>query len=489
MTGKRMPIQNPGALLDRLLEEASETEWLEFKLNNCDPGEIARCVSACANAAMLADKDKAFIVWGIEDKTKKRIGTAIRLTELKKGNENLQNWLSHVINPQLMIAALDFEKDGKKFSVLTIEPAYDSPVSFMGEAYIRIGENIKKLRDFKEHERALWHATGRRKFESGLALLHQSTDQVLAALDVDAYYKLSHEERPKNQEEIIRNLEAREFIREDMEGGYDITNMGALLFAKDIRNFPSIATKSVRLVKYIGKDKRKSEPEVNLIRGYAAGFSNLILFIMSRIPAEERYIGGVRTTQPQLPQMAIREVIANALIHQDFTIAGAGPAIEIYDDRVEVTNPGNSLIEVDRIIDERRSRNEKLASAMRSLGLCEERGGGIDKALLEIEERFLPALEFFPSENSMRVVLFGPKSFSQLSKADKIWACFCHCVVRWIRHDYMSNTTLRERFSLDAEEYQAVSDVISNAKKAGRIVPAESEQGRRNAKYVPYWAR
>jgi len=188
-------------------------------------------------------------------------------------------------------------------------------------------------------------------------------------------------------------------------------------------------------------------------------------------------------------ETAIREIVANALIHQDFTVSGAGPVIEMYQDRIEITNPGNSLIDVDRIIDERQSRNEKFAAAMREIGLCEERGGGIDKAIIEIEEMNLPAPEFFPSEKSMRVVIFGPKKFSQLSKADKVWSCFCHCVVRWVRHDYMSNTSLRERFSLSDGEYQAASGVISDARKAGRIIPADPKQGRKNARYIPYWER
>jgi ATP-dependent DNA helicase RecG len=153
---------------------------------------------------------------------------------------------------------------------------------------------------------------------------------------------------------------------------------------------------------------------------------------------EEKFEGGVRKVTSKYSETAIREMLANALIHQDFTISGVGPVIEMYQDRIEITNPGSSLIDVDRIIDERQSRNERFAAAMREIGLCEERGGGIDKAIIEIEEMNLPASEFFPSENSMRVVIFGPKNFSQLSKADKVWSCFCHCVVRWIRHDYMA---------------------------------------------------
>jgi len=387
-----------------------------------------------------------------------------------------------------MMEFLDFDEDGKHFAILVIEPTYDRPVRFSGDEYLRIGENVKKLKQFPEHERALWLATGRRKFENAVAASHQVAAEVMAKLSTATYYQLRGEEVPKNQEEILRRFTLLGCLREDMEGGYDITNLGALLFANDIAAFPSIANKSVRVIKYAGRDKMRSEEETEGKRGYAIGFPGMLKFIMDRLPKEERFTGGVRKTRSVYSETAIREIIANALIHQDFTMTGVGPIVELYTDRVEVTNPGNSLVGVDRIIDERRSRNEKFAATMREVGICEERGGGIDKAIIEIEEMFLPAPEFFASENAMRVVIFGPREFGGLSKADKVWSCFCHCVVRWLRRDYMSNTTLRQRFSLPNEKYQTVSAVISAAVKEERIIPAEEGQGRRNARYVPYWA-
>lgn len=482
-------ISNPAALLRRLLQEEAEAPWLEFKKNNCSPEHIAESISGCANAAMLLGKERAFIVWGIEDKTKRRVGTDVRLAAKKMGGVNLMNWLTQVIEPQLMLEAVDFEDDGLRHSILAIEPSYDRPVTFRDASFIRIGENTKSLKNFREHERSLWLITAKRKFENAIAAPHQSGSQIPEKLDTDAFYRLSKEEKPQNNGEIVRRFAAAGFVKDDMEGGYDITNMGALLFARDIREFPSIAAKSVRVIRYAGADKRESLGETEGRQGYAVGFVGLLRYVTQTLPRKEVYVEGVRRMDSVYSEIAIREVIANALIHQDFTIGGSGPVVEIYADRIEVTNPGNSLIEVDRIIDERRSRNESLGAAMRTLGICEERGGGIDKAIIDIEERFLPAPEFTASENSMRVVIFGPKKFEQLSKADKIWSCFCHCVVRWIRHDYMSNTTLRDRFSLAKDDYQAVSDVIANARQAGRIVPAESDQGKRNAKYVPYWAR
>jgi ATP-dependent DNA helicase RecG len=481
--------QDPKALLKRLLEEPAETPWLEFKQNNADPELIGRCVAACANAAILAEKDRAYIVFGVENVTKARAGTSVCLRDLRKGGENLENWLARMVEPHLVLEFLDFEDQGKNFAIIVVAPSYDRPVRFSGVEYIRIGENVKPLKEHPEHERALWLATSRQKFEGAVAASHQSTAQVLEKLDIDALYSLISDPRPKTDIELFRKLVRMEVIREDMEGGYDITNLGAVLLAKNLASFPSIATKSVRVIKYVGKDKRKSEREIEGQKGYASGFTGLLNYVWSALPFDERYVEGVRKLVPIYPQTALREFIANALIHQDFTLSGAGPVVEIYEDRVEITNPGNSLITVERLIDERRSRNEKLAHVMRQLGICEERGGGIDKAILEIEEMSLPAPSFIASADSMRVVVFGPKKFSQLSKAEKSWACFCHCVVRWIRHDFMSNTSLRERFKLPASEYQAVSAVIADTRKAGRIVAAEKDQGKRNARYVPYWVQ
>jgi ATP-dependent DNA helicase RecG len=483
-----MPTKNPNALLERLLRETNEGSWIEFKHNNCEPDLIGRTVSACANGAMLADRDRAYIIWGVEDRTKRRLGTEVRLNNLMKGGENLTNWLSRMIEPRLMLEFLDFEDRGQMFSILVMEPTYDRPVMFSGSEYLRIGENIRSLREFPEHERTLWLATGRRKFESAIALTHQEATEILEKLNITTYYQLKGEDIPKNNDEILRKFVQIGCLRDNMEGTFDITNLGALLFANDITVFPSISSKSVRVIKYSGRDKMVSEEETEGKMGYAVGFQRMLRFIMRRLPREERIIEGVRRSSSVYSEIAIREIIANALIHQDFTITGAGPLVEIYENRIEVINPGNSLIEADRIIDERQSRNEKFASTMRELGICEERGGGIDKAIIEIEQMRLPAPEFYPSDRSMRVVIFGPKKFAELSKADKVWSCFCHCVVRWLKRDYMSNTTLRERFSLTSAEYQAVSGVIFAARKEGRIVAAEEGQGKRNARYVPYWA-
>jgi ATP-dependent DNA helicase RecG len=207
---------NPCAL--RLIQEPHENEWLEFKVNNADPHELGEYVSALANAAMMSNKDRAFLVLGVDDKTRRKLGTSVRLNKLKRGGENFTNWLCRLTEPRLMIEFLDFDCEGLNFSILVIEPSYDRPVRFDGVEYIRIGENKKKLIEFPHHERTLWMLTGRRKFEAAIATTNQTPEQVLEKLSTDTFYTLSGEPKPKSPAQTIRRLEGLGAIKDNLEG-------------------------------------------------------------------------------------------------------------------------------------------------------------------------------------------------------------------------------------------------------------------------------
>jgi ATP-dependent DNA helicase RecG len=308
-----MAIANPCALLDRLIREPRESEWVEFKLNNSNPHEIGEYVSGLANAAMLAYKDRGFLVFGVEDGSRKKLGTTIKLQGLKKGAENFTNWISRMVEPRLMMEFLDFECAGAPFSILCIEPSYDRPVKFAGTEYVRIGENLQKLAEFPHHERALWLVTSRRKFEEAVAFTNQDSSSIPDLLDVDAFYTLLNEQVPGNLSEVIRRFQSCGLLRDNMEGKFDVTNLGAILLAKDVSRFSSISGKAVRIVSYSGRDKSKSNSERGAMMGYAAGFANMMKWLLRVLPKEERYISGVRRSTPRYPEIAIREIIANAL--------------------------------------------------------------------------------------------------------------------------------------------------------------------------------
>ena len=127
-------------------------------------------------------------------------------------------------------------------------------------------------------------------------------------------------------------------------------------------------------------------------KGYVVGFEGLMKYLQALIPTEEVISGAIREQKTAYPILAIREAVANALIHQDFSITGTGPVVEVFQNRIEITNPGTPLVEVARIIDNPpRSRNEKLAALMRRLRMCEELGTGWDKITISCELQQLPA--------------------------------------------------------------------------------------------------
>jgi ATP-dependent DNA helicase RecG len=179
-----MPVLQACRLLERLLNEGREKSWLEFKLNNADPDDIGKYISALANSAVLHDKDRAFLVFGVEDSSLRKVGTQVKLASIKVGNEGFQNWLARLLEPSLKIEFHDFDCEGLTFSIIEIEPSYYMPVQFKGQAYIRLGEHTKKLADHPEHARSLWLATSRRSFENAIALTNVSQSDLPNVLDL-----------------------------------------------------------------------------------------------------------------------------------------------------------------------------------------------------------------------------------------------------------------------------------------------------------------
>jgi len=197
-----------------------------------------------------------------------------------------------------------------------------------------------------------------------------------------------------------------------------------------------------------------------------------------------------RTTIHDIPEVSIREFLANMLVHQDFTQTGTRPTVEIFKDKVRFTNPGEPLISVDRFIDApSKTRNPKFAKLMRDAGFCEQRGSGVDRAIREIEKAALPPPLIESVEGSTVVTVFMPRKFAAMTPEERVRACFQHACLVYEHCDPMSNASLRDRFGLSAKQYPRVSLVIKDAIEAGRIRPLSEDQGNRNARYVPFYAK
>ena len=326
-------------------------------------------------------------------------------------------------------------------------------------------------------------------FEQQAAAENVSTEDVLKLLDYPAYFDLLDQPLPERREGILQALQSDQMITKTEAGLWTISNLGAVLFAKELCSFRHLSRKAVRLILYKGDDRYETIRELEGKKGYAIGFEGLMETLKTLLPANEEIGKALRREVPMYPELALRELVANAVIHQDFNITGSGPMIEVFSHRIEITNPGTPLVETDRFMDSPpRSRNEGVASMMRRIGFCEERGSGIDKVVVQTEIYQLPAPIFEAFEEHTRTVLFAYRDFKEMDREEKVRACYLHTVLKHLNRQPMSNTTLRDRFGIDPQNSATVSRIIKQAVEAGVIKPYDESAGTRAMRYVPHWA-
>ena len=278
-------------------------------------------------------------------------------------------------------------------------------------------------------------------------------------------------------------------IRRSDAGGWDITNLAAILLARDLGDFRTLARKRVRVIRYDGSGRPDAARERQFNLGYASGFQRVIEHIMTLVPTNEVIEHALNIETPMFPEVAVRELVANALIHQDFFVTGSGPLIEIFVDRLEVTNPGRPLVETLRFLDAPpKSRNEATAALMRRFGICEERGSGIDKIVNLIEAHQLPAPLFEDVNTSTRCVMFAHKHLSEMGPDERVRACYWHACLRYVTNQLINNRSVRERFDIAENRTPRASKLLKEAIDARLIVVRDPEAGTRNRSYIPWWA-
>jgi predicted HTH transcriptional regulator len=476
-------------LMRELCRLPHEAEWVEFKVDNSDPQAIGEYVSALANAAALNGKAFAYVVWGVEDSTHRVVGTTFSPATARKGNEALESWLLRLLEPQMAFRFIELHLDGQRVVLLEIAAAASRPVRFAGSEFIRVGSYKKLLKDFPEKERALWRGFDHASFETGVVVSHVSGDEVLRLLDYPAYFDLLRQPLPDGHAAILDALRLDRVIAANGAGAWDITHLGALTLARDLKSFGRLARKGLRVVVYRGSGRVVTEREYEEPRGYASAFDAMIRNILGLLPATEVIEAGLRRSLTAYPEIAVRELVANALIHQDFTVTGAGPMVEVFEGRVEVTNPGEPLVATDRFLDSPPlSRNEGLASLLRRFHICEERGSGIDKVVAATESALLPPPRFERPPGFTRATLWASRPLTAMDKEERVRACYLHAGLMYLQGAFLTNASIRERFGISFPNRATASRLIRDALGSGLIVPRDRDAAPSQMKYLPWWA-
>ena len=477
-------------LVHELCSLPHETEWVEFKLNFSNNQDIGEYISALSNGAALHGKPSAYMVWGIEDGTHAIRGTSFDPASAKQGNEPLENWLLRMLNPQIEFRFHECSFDERNIVILEISAASHSPVAFINERFIRVGNVKKNIREHPEKERMLWRILDQTNFEDVIAAEHVNAEDVFRMLNCPIYFDLLELPLPEGSAATLDALRREDLITPCDAGGWNITNKGGILLARNLEDFPRLGRKALRVIQHDGPGRTATMREREFTEGYAVSFKSIIDYIMALLPASEVIEHGLRRSTTMYPEIAVRELVANALIHQDLQVTGAGPMVEIFSDRIEIISPGGPLVDANRFVDSMsNSRNEGVARLMRRFQICEERGSGIDKVVLSVEEDQLPAPSFEGRGEFTIATLFGPKPLSDMDKPERVWTCYLHACLRYVMNQPVNNASIRERFQLSDNRGYIASRLLREAVDEEVIFIRDLSVGSKRRSYLPFWAK
>jgi len=480
-----MSIDDPESLINSLCSLERETEWCEFKHNKMKKEDLCKYISALSNSAIISGKEHSYLVFGIKDGTHEIIGTDFSFNTESNGEDTLLFWLQKQISPKIFIEHFHAKFGEKRVEGLRIGKPYNHPTRFNNRAFIRNDSSLGELSNYSEKERTIWNYLKTTSFENSLAKEGMDLGKISDYFNINELIMgLSEGRNSENIELLIQE----NLIKENIGGGYDVTNLLVLVAAKNLQHWPGFELKGLRLIVYNGTTKFDCRNDIQGKRGYFKFFNIMIKKIMEHVPYKEELTDGIREKKYIIPQIAIRELLANSIVHQDIEADGGGPMVEIYDDRIVFTNPGRPLIDAERFIDHpTSSRNEKFADLMRRLGICEKRGSGMDRVFDEIEKIKLPPPHIKITDQHTVITLYGPKKFVDMPKDARIDACYWHSVLCVEKNDFMTNKSLRKRFGLTDKQSKTATNIIKDAIEKRMIKPKELDQPKNRSKYVPFW--
>lgn len=462
--------------IDIWLASPSEHEHLEFKeaKQQFDNTKLFKyCVA-------IANEGGGHLVLGVSDARPRRV----------VGSQAFDN--------PLAMAAKVFEKIGFRVDFEAVSHPQGRVVviqipgrprgtayAFEGAYLMRVGESLQPM---SEDQLRRIFDEGKPDWLAQPARINCSAQDVVQWLDTQTFFDLRSLPYPSDREGVLSML-ASERLIERKRDGYTISNLAAVLLAKELKNFETVARKAARVIVYDGNNKLKTKSDLPGTKGYAVGFQGLVDYVMGQLPQNELIEDALRVEAKLLPKVVIRELLANALIHQDFTQTGMSPVVEVYADRVEISNPGTPVVPVERFVDGYESRNERLADLMRRFGICEEKGSGVDRTIEAAELRQLPAPDFRSEQGRTVVIVYGPRSFRLMNKGDRIRACYQHSALQWVQRQQMTNQSLRERFKLSDSSAATVTKIITDTIDAGLIkLDPNAAVSKKYARYLPIWA-
>ena len=205
---------------------------------------IGEDISALANSAVISDRSHAYMIWGVDDGTHEIIGTNVRLKQEKKGNQEIENWLRYMLSKNADFEIQSIDIDGKHIEMLIISKAAGVPVTFEKVDYIRVGSYTKKIIEFPSLQTQLWDKLRHEQFEEIFTMVDLQINDVVKYLRCDTYFDILNLPIPTSMDGYKYYLLEEGIIVKQDNGLFAITNLGAILFARKLSDFPRLGRKA-----------------------------------------------------------------------------------------------------------------------------------------------------------------------------------------------------------------------------------------------------
>ncbi len=290
----------------RWIESAIEDEHLEFKeaKNQYDTDKALRyCVA-------IANEGGGKLILGVTDQIPRRIvGTRAFLNPYGMQSKILDKFRMRVEIEEVV------QTDGRVLIFHIPSRPIGTAYQFEGAYLMRSGEDTvpmteDRLRHIFDEGKPNWLLRSARE--------NVIDNDVVRLLDTQSYFDLMHIPYPENRKGVIDRFAKENFIVRTPATSF-ITNLGALLFAKRLLDFDGLIRKTMRVIVYDGTNKLRTRLDREALKGYAVGFEEQIDLINGLIPSNQIIGRALRTEVKMFPEVAVRELVANALIHQDFS--------------------------------------------------------------------------------------------------------------------------------------------------------------------------
>jgi ATP-dependent DNA helicase RecG len=393
--------------LERLRALPREAATVEFKSNWDQPADIGEYLSALGNSAALDGHDRAWLVWGVENRTHKVTETRFDPFSAKgEGNQPLIMWLTQLISPHPDFQFHELEHDNGRVVMLEIHPPRTAPLAFRGVRYIRVDSHKTRLAEHPDKESRLWAMLGQKEDWSG-ELVPDATFGDLDAEAIAAARQRFTEYLLKSEPDALRHNQIRAEVM-----GWDVSTLlnkarvtkqgkltrSALLLlgGDEAGHFLSPADVKISWILRDAENRTESSQHfgVPLLLSTDKVYGRIRNVTIEHMPDGTLFPAAI----PRYDAWVMREALHNCIAHQDYRLGGKINLVE-HPDKLVFSNLGQFIPPSVEWMLEHQSppehyRNQWLIDGMIRLRMIDQVGSGIRRMFETQRERFFPLPDY-----------------------------------------------------------------------------------------------